>query len=137
MQYFRIKDIYYSIKSSEVFIKKKADTYCVMFRVCGVTDNISVSRELREAYVYLDKYIDTGMKSIAELEGYIMRPSRPNAGTLCVLEHEYIRNSKITIVDVNDDKITIHWKGHADIFWDEKYGENVPFDMEFVTKYVS
>lgn len=136
-QHFDIKNIHYLIKQKELSVIKKKGVYYIKINLGGITEDKTVDSEIRQAYMYFDTYLNTGVANLSELEGKEFSMAKPNAGTLCILEHEYNRQSKVKILSVNDVTMAIHWFGLTDIFWDDEYGSNVPFDIEFTAEYTS
>jgi hypothetical protein len=52
------------------------------------------------------------------------------AGGLYVFEHEAVTSGKIEILERQENKFKIRWSGKGNIFWDDEYGGNVPFELE-------
>jgi hypothetical protein len=80
---------------------------------------------------------NTGVKSIRELKGKSytwnetsnVKGSYP--GFLYVFDHEEIPECTLEILEADDTKLVIHWFGKADIFLNNRYGTNVPFETTF------
>jgi len=47
-----------------------------------------------------------------------------------VFEHHDTRENKIKFLSKNGNKLLVDWTGKCDIFWNDEYGENVPFSVE-------
>lgn len=89
--------------------------------------------ELSSVRLYHENGFNTHTASYEELKGKsfavdIDPDSDEPEGALYVLEHEDITKSTVEILNVTDDKMTIRWSGLANVYWDEKYGEDVPFN---------
>ena len=54
---------------------------------------------------------------------------RGDAGCIYACEHMPINRAELTIEDITDGVMTIHWKGEGDICWGGELGCDVPFDM--------
>lgn len=52
------------------------------------------------------------------------------AGYLYVFEHEEVTKGKIEFLKRNGTKFYVRWSGSANVFWNEEYGEDVPFLFE-------
>jgi len=53
----------------------------------------------------------------------------PEIGILTVFGHEETRENQIQFGKIKDNKIKFFWKGIGDVGWNEKYGLEVPFDV--------
>ncbi|MEW9095330.1 MAG: hypothetical protein AB2417_09640 [Clostridiaceae bacterium] len=76
------------------------------------------------------------IKSWKDIEGLSLKwDSRYNAngeeaGTLYVFEHEDVTNGIIEFLERNGNKFLVRWTGTANVYWDDEYGEDVPFSFE-------
>lgn len=52
------------------------------------------------------------------------------AGTLYVFEHEYVTSGTIQFLERNGNKFKVKWTGTANVYWNDEYGEDVPFSFE-------
>lgn len=52
------------------------------------------------------------------------------AGYLYVFEHEDVTSGKIEFLKREGDVFHVRWSGTANVFWDDEYGEDVPFEFE-------
>lgn len=57
------------------------------------------------------------------------------AGYLYVFEHEDVTSGQIQILERQGNKFKIRWTGKANVFWDEEYGEDVPFELETIADF--
>lgn len=140
--YFKLKDIDYNVEKCSIsFDVNPSDQKLVMFIEIEAknTDN-SVDAELQEVYLYHNNGFQIGGKTLNKLKGKeFVWNSKHNsngeeAGTLCVLEHENLTRGIIEIIDITKDTIKIKWTGLANIYWNDEFGENVPFETEIETK---
>lgn len=52
------------------------------------------------------------------------------AGCFYVFEHEDVTSGKIEFLKREGNVFRIRWSGTANVFWDDEYGEDVPFEFE-------
>ena len=52
------------------------------------------------------------------------------AGFLCVFEHENVTKGTIEILERRGTSFLVRWAGTANVYWDDEYGEDVPFSFE-------
>lgn len=52
------------------------------------------------------------------------------AGFLCVFEHEHVTRGVITILKRRGTNFRMRWTGTANVYWNDEYGEDVPFLFE-------
>lgn len=136
----RLKDIVYNItdtycsassRNGEIYLFPDTDAEC---------SDENVEYELRSARLYHENGFNTFASSFEELKGKkFVWDSEENAdgeeaGTLYVLEHEYLSSGTIEITDVSDGFMTIYWSGLANVYWSEEYGSDIPFEAEFTVK---
>lgn len=57
------------------------------------------------------------------------------AGTLYVFEHEYVNSGTIQFLERNGNKFKVKWTGTANVYWNDEYGEDVPFYFEGDVKF--
>lgn len=124
-------------KNIEVVLNN-TDNSIGLFIKLATEINENVDFEMRQIYMCTSnnddyEFIDTNKKDIKDLKGTVI--NKINSGTVYVVEHEYITESNIEIKDIDDYHITIHWYGKLNIYWNEQFGENVPFDITFKSKY--
>lgn len=136
----RLKDIVYDItdtycsvssRNGEIYLSLDTDAEC---------SDENVEYELCSARLYHEDGFNTHASSLEELKGRkFVWNSEENAdgeeaGTLYVLEHEYLSSGTIEITDVSDGFMTIYWSGLANVYWSEEYGSDIPFEAEFTVK---
>lgn len=136
----RLKDIVYDItdtycsvssRNGEIYLSLDTDAKC---------SDENVEYELCSARLYHEDGFNTHASSLEELKGKkFVWDSEENddgeeAGTLYVLEHEYLSSGTIEITDISDGFMTIYWSGLANVYWSEEYGSDIPFEAEFTVK---
>ena len=52
------------------------------------------------------------------------------AGGLCVFEHEDVTSGTIEFLKRQGNEFFIRWTGTANVYWDDEYGADVPFEFE-------
>ena len=108
--------------------KKEEDTLKLIFEIFGTAEG-DMQYELQRAYFYFIDEFDTQCKSVKDLVGKTINLKDPDAGILCVVEHESIVKSKIEFLSYSDGYLTIRWTGLADVYWDENFKNNLPFKI--------
>lgn len=53
----------------------------------------------------------------------------PETGILYVFGHAETTGNYLKFGRIRDDKIEVNWQGYNDIFWDDDFGQNVPFEL--------
>ncbi len=134
---FVLKDIAYDITGTAMFAEN-ADMEIILFpKVEAETKDENVEYEMSSICLYHNNGFNTHVSAFEELKGKrFVWDSEYNqddeeAGFLCVQEHENVTKGTIEILDVKENLMTIRWSGLANVFWDDKYGENVPFESIF------
>lgn len=137
-EYFILNDVTYKIISSSITLYETNEGIQLFPEVKA--KNNQVEQELSELHLYHNNGFQTGVKKIEELAGkrYIWEETYNDkgeeAGFLYVLEHENVTEGTIEIMGVDKNYITLKWKGKANIFWDEVFGADVPFEAVFQMK---
>lgn len=137
-EYFILKGIKYQIDNANVHIDIEENGLRLFLEVNASTDNDSIDSELCNLQLYHNNGFQTGVSKIEDLKGKKYSwPTSENdkgeeAGYLYVLEHENVTKGNIEIIDVLKDKVIVKWEGLANIFWNEEFNENVPFETVFV-----
>lgn len=76
------------------------------------------------------------IKSWKDIEGLSLKwdsqynTNGEEAGTLYVFEHEYVTSGTMKFLERNGNKFKIQWTGTANVYWNDEYGEDVPFSFE-------
>ncbi len=134
---FTLKDIVYTITTASVNFEESENGLVIYPEIVASTNAKNVDYDLSEVRLYHNDGIQTFAKKPKDLIGksFVWNGTSnehgENAGCLCVGEHSPIENGKIEILDVKRNSVKIKWSGEADVDWDEKYGEDVPFETEF------
>lgn len=134
---FLLKDITYTITNSIAGISKEEENINLVFDIVAETEDENVEYEMSRLSLYHNDGFCTYTKNIQDLKGRKFVWEEPYneddeaAGFLCVQEHEEITKSIIEILNVDGNILTVYWSGEANVFWDEKYGDNVPFETVF------
>ncbi len=131
-EYFTLNDITYEIVSSSIALCETNEGIQLFPEV--VAKSGQVEYELSELRLYHNNGFQTGVKKIAELAGKKFvweedyNDKGEEAGFLYVLEHENVTEGTIEIMDVSSNEITLKWTGKANVFWDEVFDAEVPFE---------
>lgn len=81
------------------------------------------------------EYLTFNIKSWKEIEGKVVNWDTPfneydePNGNLYVFSHEDILNGNIEFSKRIGNKFITTWKGNGNIFWDDEFGKNVPFEL--------
>lgn len=76
------------------------------------------------------------IKSWKDIEGLSLKwnsqynANGEEAGTLYVFEHEAVTSGTIEFLERNGKRFLVRWTGTANVYWDDEYGEDVPFSFE-------
>lgn len=140
--YFKLKDIDYNVERCSVsFDIEPSNQKLIMFiEIDAKSNDESIDHELRNVYLYHNNGFQIGGKTLNKLNGkaFVWDKNRNSigeeAGTMCVLEHENLTSGTIEILDITKDTIKIKWSGLANIYWNDEFGENVPFETEVCAK---
>lgn len=138
--YFKLKDIDYKITDSSVQLIYEDNEIRMYIEVNAETDDENVEYDMRQVYLYHNNGFSTGVENSKQLENmkFVWNASEneagEEAGTCCVQEHEEITKGSIEVLKVTKKDITIRWRGFANVFWNDEYGADVPFDTEFTAK---
>ncbi len=137
---FVLKDITYDITDATIRVLNR-DMEIILFpEIEAETIDEDVEYEMKHVYLYHNNGFNTHVSTFEELKGKKFvwnseyNQDDEEAGVLCVQEHEDVTKGMIEILNVEDNLITIRWSGLANVFWDEKYGEDVPFETIFTVE---
>lgn len=134
---FVLKDIVYDITDSFVGVCSENMEIFLFPEINAETDDEDVEYDMNYVRLYHNNGFNTHISNFDELKGKSFvwdseyNSDGEEAGFLYVQEHEDVTKGTIEILDVKDGSMTIKWSGLANVFWDEKYGENVPFETVF------
>ncbi len=138
---FRLRDVEYAIKRAKVELIKEDNGIRMNIEILAETSDESVDYEMRELQLYNEGF-NTKVQNIEQLKekAFAWKRSMNNegeeAGILNVVEFENVTKGTIEIVDIDEKNITIHWSGEGNIYWNELYSKNVPFNTEFTVEYI-
>lgn len=134
---FLLKDINYEVTGSLASAAKEDGSIVLALHVSARTEDEKVDYDMESLSLYHNDGFCTYAASLPDLKGkrFVWKShynkDEEAAGFLCVQEHEEVTRSKIEILNVNGNLLTIHWSGKANVFWNRKYGKNVPFETVF------
>ena len=136
--YFRLKDVEYTVKTASVSfgLNPSNQNLKMYISIEAESDSKSIDFELSNVILYHNNGFDIGGKTLRNLNGkrFEWKNAENNfgeeAGSIYVLEHEEITSGVIEILDVTKDTIKIKWTGKGNIFWNDDYYKDVPFEAE-------
>lgn len=152
MNCFKLKDRVFTVKQTEIFLayqdKAMADAYVdprgeglYLFLGLYMNTNEYEDAEGETTEWSPDLYHNSGIRievgNWKELAGMTFEwtsahdENYAEAGCLYVFGHEDVTAGKIEIQKREGDSFTIRWSGKGHVFWNDEYGENVPFEAEF------
>lgn len=136
--YFKFNSVDYTVESCNIsFDIIPYNQHLKMYiDIDARTDNNRVDYELQFVRLYHNNGFDIGGKTVRKLKGKRFewkKASGWDGGTLYVLEHEDVTSGVIEILDITESTIKIKWTGYGNVFWNDKYGKNVPFETEIET----
>ena len=130
--YFILNGVQYKIVGSSISVHETNEGILLFPEITA--KNNQVECELSEIYLYHNNGFQTGVKKIADLTGkkYVWEEAcndkGEEAGFLYVLEHEDVTEGTIEVMAVNRNDLTLKWTGKANIFWNDVFGADVPFE---------
>ena len=136
----KIKDVEYEIVTAYVSLRDSAKDYCMSIDIFARTKDEKIASEIKEVQLYIDAF-HTNVHSVEELvHKKFVWDSTENlnqeaAGVLNIIDFEDVTKGTIEVLKVEDHNITIHWNGTGNIYWDNEFGKDVPFDTEFTTEF--
>ncbi|MBO4701242.1 MAG: hypothetical protein J5625_01135 [Lachnospiraceae bacterium] len=136
--YFKLKDVEYQVISASVRLDiiPRNQELKMFIDIEAETDSKELDYELKNVHLYHNNGFQIGGKTLRNLKGKKYEWKKDTnrfgeeAGNLYVLEHEEVTSGVIEIIDVTKEKIAIKWTGFANVFWNDEFGENVPFETE-------
>lgn len=87
-------------------------------------------------YLYHNNGFALDISSWKELEGQTLcweseyNENDEEAGSLYVFEHEAVTSGKIEFLERRGTVFLMRWSGTANVYWNDEYGEDVPFVFE-------
>lgn len=134
---FVLKDILYSITSSHLSAEYQNMELILHLAVSAKAEKNDVDYDMSSVHLYHNNGFNTHVSNFNELKGkkFIWKDEyneeNEEAGNLCVQEHEAVRKGIIEILDIEAGQMIIKWSGKADVRWNRKYGDAVPFETIF------
>ena len=134
--FFKLRNIEYEIVKTSVRLNKKDTGLHMDINIFARINDEKIDFELREIEIYIESF-NTNVHNIEDLKNKkfvwndIVNDKNESAGVLNIVEYEDVTKGIIEILKVDNDNITIHWNGTANVFWNAEYRDNVPFDIEF------
>lgn len=131
-EYFILNNVTYEIVSSSIGMYETNEGILLFPEVTA--KNNQGEYDLSELRLYHNNGFQTGVRKIAELAGkkYVWEGTYNDkgeeAGYLYVLEHEDVTEGTIEILDVSKNAVTLKWTGKANVFWNDTFGADVPFE---------
>jgi len=139
-EYFKLNNVEYKIDNTKIYIDNEEKGIRLFIEVNASTNNSNLDFELKKIHLYHNNGFQTGISTIMDLKGkkyswssYI-NENDEEAGYLYILEHEDVTKATIEIIDILKDQMVIRWEGFANVFWNEEFGRDVPFETEFIVK---
>ncbi|WP_295155362.1 hypothetical protein [uncultured Ruminococcus sp.] len=137
--YFKLRDHDYEIESASVRLlgDPREGTYSMDIDINAKSKDEALDPEMRELRLYHNNGFETGVNNYLALKGKkFVWTSNNNerdeeAGFMYVQEHEYVTCGVIEILDVDIETIRMRWTGKANVYWDEEFSRDVPFETEF------
>ena len=86
--------------------------------------------------LYHNNGFTLNISSWKELEGQTLvweseyNENDEEAGYLCVFEHEAVTKGTIEFLERRGNIFLVRWSGTANVYWNDEYGEDVPFVFE-------
>lgn len=137
---FQLGDILYEVEDASLYVEVENRGIILYPEVNARAYQNMEYEELGYIRLYHNSGFHTHVSTFEDLKGkrfiwqYSYNEEDEEAGTCYVVEHEEVTKGCIEIVDIIDNCMRIKWFGTANVFWDEKYGEDVPFQTQFTVK---
>jgi len=140
--YFRLRNVDYEVTSCSVSFGVVPGSQNLRMRVeiNAETDCDKIDEELRQVYLYHNNGFEIGGKTLRGLAGkrftwgMAVNGRGEEAGTMYVLEHEEVTCGTIEILEVTKEAVKIRWTGLANVYWNDEFGRDVPFETEVEAK---
>lgn len=102
----------------------------------GLEDDEEIYYESVSPRLYHNNGFRLDIKSWKDIEGISLKwdsqynANGEEAGTLYVFEHEDVTTGTIEFLKRNGNRFLVRWTGTANVYWNDEYGEDVPFSFE-------
>ena len=134
--FLKIRDLTFDVESANISIKQRANDYTLFIELKAIGKN--VEGEAWYPYLYVNNGIPLNETDINSLVGktfeYDYELDNSQIWIMYVLGHENIKKGRIEILSQKDNVLSVKWSGKADIYFNEDYDENVPFESSFEAK---
>lgn len=135
-QYLKIRDLTFDVESANISIKQRANDYILFIELKTISRK--VEGEMWHPYLYINNGIPLNEDDINNLARktfeYDYELDNSQTWIMYVLGHENIKKGRIEILSQKDNVLSVKWSGEADIYFNEDYDENVPFESSFEAK---
>ena len=141
-EYFKLKDRRFEIEKAELCLaffdeepsekmkEKISQNKLKMFLDIKMKEK-RFEEILWKPHLYVYNGIELSINSWKDLENknfeYEFKEESSN-WILYIFEHEDITKGKIEVLERKDNCFLVKWTGQANIFWDEEYNRDVPFE---------
>ncbi len=101
-----------------------------------IEDDDEIFYESVSPRLYHNNGFKLDIKSWKDVEGLSLKwdsqynANGEEAGTLYVFEHEDVTSGTIEFLKRSGNKFLVRWTGNANVYWNDEYGEDVPFSFE-------
>jgi len=136
MGYFKIGNDTFEIDSEKTFIRERTEEYTTLWDIRisaleGVFDGEYRCRpNLRGEGIVVPEFC------LSECQGRTIRPAgkyvNPNEDvpfSIYIARHSDTHGDVIQFGKITDDMIGIRWTGKTDLFWNDEFGRDVPFEI--------
>lgn len=137
---FTLADIVYDVTYTDLCYHFENGNIILYPEVDAETEDEDVEYDMSCVHLYHNNGFCTNVSNLESLKGKkfvwesTYNENDEEAGCLCVQEHELLSSGTIEILDIQNNHITIRWSGLANVYWDETYGADVPFDTTFTAE---
>ena len=135
MSYFKLRDLKFSIQSAQI-------TGNVENGILNCYIDVEMNPIIKDEESWPPSLCHQGLtlpvNSWEELTGqkieyesaYVGEYCHPEIGMLYVFGHEETRSNIIEFGEIENGEIHCKWEGINNIYWDEEFGNDVPFKLD-------
>lgn len=137
---FTLADIVYDVTDTDLMYHFENGNIILYPDISAETEDETVDYDMSAVHLYHNNGFCTHVSDLQALKGKkfvwerTYNENDEEAGCLCVQEHELLSSGTIEILDIQNNTMTIRWSGLANVYWNEIYGTDVPFDTTFTTE---
>ncbi len=118
----------------EIDIRDEEIWLCPSFTAEYENENDELDFEICSIYAYFNGDFNTKKKNLQDLVGckFQCDSDMPDDGDIAlfyVVEHEDIHNGVLEILEVTDTIVKFNWQGEANVYWDDDFSTDVPFNV--------